>query len=154
MASAVGEHLDEYSDDAPLVDVEGFIGVTPTGWRDGFSHELVASPSAQLLQVGRRGVRQALSEETFCFSHNRVRDPSRSLALARHRLSVRRTPIAGGGDRATPPSATALDEYEQRPARDAGRDARCSFEEGRLNGPAAHACPGRRPSVSLASPLW
>ena len=46
------------------------------------------------------------------------------------------------------PLAARLDEYEQRPASDAGRDARRSFYERRLRWPGAHACRGLAASVS------
>jgi hypothetical protein len=42
--------------------------------------------------------------------------------------------LAHGFDR---PLAAGMDEYEQRPARDTGRDARCSFDK-RVSSPRHH----------------
>jgi hypothetical protein len=63
----------------------------------------------------------------------------RAYPLDDHRERRGRVLLLGKGavltQRVAGPLAAELDEYEQRPARDAGRDARCSFDK-RASSPA------------------
>ena len=86
----------------------------------------------------------------------RVRPPAGAQLIAAHEIGARARPHARSStpySKYPSPAAVASDESEQRPARNAGRDARCSFDKQASSPAGAHAWSGRGPSAKSCGRL-